>query len=125
MKNKKVYLIYPPSPVMNREDRCQQPTDDLIVIPPLPPTDLLYLASIARQKGFEPIVRDYSFFGEDLEKLEQDLLEIKPHYIIINVATPTLENDLSALKLAKELFCDEIITIAKGAHFSFLAKFFV
>ena len=107
---------------MNREDRCQQPTDDLIVIPPLPPTDLLYLASIARQKGFEPIVRDYSFFGEDLEKLEQDLLEIKPHYFIVNVATPTLENDLNALKLAKELFGDEIITIAKGAHFSFLAK---
>lgn len=122
MKNNKVYLIYPPSPVMNREDRCQQPTDDLIVIPPLPPTDLLYLASIARQKGFEPIVRDYSFFGEDLEKLEQDLLEIKPHYFIVNVATPTLENDLNALKLAKELFEDEIITIAKGAHFSFLAK---
>ena len=122
MKNKKVYLIYPPSPVMNREDRCQQPTDDLIVIPPLPPTDLLYLASIARQKGFEPIVRDYSFFGEDLEKLEQDLLEIKPHYFIVNVATPTLENDLNALRLAKELFSDEIITIAKGAHFSFLAK---
>ena len=122
MKNNKVYLIYPPSPVMNREDRCQQPTDDLIVIPPLPPTDLLYLASIARQKAFEPIVRDYSFFGEDLEKLEQDLLEIKPHYFIVNVATPTLENDLNALKLAKELFGDEIITIAKGAHFSFLAK---
>ena len=122
MKNNKVYLIYPPSPVMNREDRCQQPTDDLIVIPPLPPTDLLYLASIARQKGFEPIVRDYSFFGENLEKLEQDLLEIKPHYFIVNVATPTLENDLSALRLAKELFGDEIITIAKGAHFSFLAK---
>ena len=122
MKNNKVYLIYPPSPVMNREDRCQQPTDDLIVIPPLPPTDLLYLASIARQKGFEPIVRDYSFFGENLEKLEHDLLEIEPRYIVVNVATPTLENDLSALRLAKELFSDEIITIAKGAHFSFLAK---
>ena len=122
MKNKKIYLIYPPSPVMNREDRCQQPTDDLIVIPPLPPTDLLYLASIARQKGFEPIVRDYSFFGEDFEKFEADLVAMQPEYIVVNAATPTLENDLRALNIAKDLFGDSIVTIAKGAHFSFLAK---
>ena len=122
MKNKKIYLIYPPSPVMNREDRCQQPTDDLIVIPPLPPTDLLYLASIARQKGFEPIVRDYSFFGEDFEKFEADLVAMQPEYILVNAATPTLENDLRALNIAKDLFGDSIVTIAKGAHFSFLAK---
>ena len=56
----RVFLIYPPSPVMNREDRCQQPTDDLIVIPPLPPSDLMYLASIARQEGYEPRIKDYS-----------------------------------------------------------------
>ena len=42
---KRILLIYPPSPVMNREDRCQQPTKELLVIPPLPPTDLLYLAA--------------------------------------------------------------------------------
>ena len=122
MKNKKIYLIYPPSPVMNREERCQQPTDDLIVIPPLPPMDLLYLASVARNVGFIPSVKDYSFFGEDLQKLESDLKDFKPDYIIVNVATPTLENDLLALKLAKDLFGDSIVTIAKGAHFNFLAK---
>ena len=122
MKKKKIYLIYPPSPVMNREDRCQQPTNDLIVIPPLPPTDLLYLAAIARQEGYEPIVRDYSFFGETFEKLEQDLLLMQPDYLVVNIATPTLENDLHALKIAKDLFGDNIITISKGAHFAFLAK---
>ena len=54
MGNKgKVFLIYPPSPVLNREDRCQQPTEDLLVIPPLPPTDLMYLAAIAESCGFE------------------------------------------------------------------------
>ena len=56
----KILLIYPPSPVMNREDRCQQPTDDLVVIPPLPPSDLLYLASIARMANCIPYVKDYS-----------------------------------------------------------------
>ena len=102
MENKKVYLIYPPSPVMNREERCQQPTNDLIVIPPLPPGDLLYLASVARLKGFQPIVRDYSFFGDTFSKLEKDLLDISPKYFVVNVASTTLENDLAALKLAKQ-----------------------
>jgi len=34
-EQKRILLMYPPSPVMNREERCQQPTKDLIVIPPL------------------------------------------------------------------------------------------
>ena len=59
-EKKRILLIYPPSPVMNREDRCQQPTKDLIVIPPLPPTDLMYLASVAEQIGFEAKIEDYS-----------------------------------------------------------------
>ena len=122
MENKKVYLIYPPSPVMNREERCQQPTNDLIVIPPLPPGDLLYLASVARLKGFQPIVRDYSFFGDTFSKLEKDLLDISPKYFVVNVASTTLENDLAALKLAKDTLGDSVITVAKGAHFSFLAR---
>ena len=48
-KKKKILLIYPPSPVMNREDRCQQPTKELLVIPPLPPSDLMYLAAVSEQ----------------------------------------------------------------------------
>lgn len=121
MSNKKVFLIYPPSPVMNREERCQQPTDDLIVIPPLPPTDLLYLAAIARRAGFEPRVKDYSFYGETLENFKQDIENIRPKYVVANIATPTLESDLEVLKKAKEILGDEVITVAKGAHFSFLA----
>ena len=62
-KKGRVLLIYPPSPVINREDRCQQPTKELLVIPPLPPTDLMYLASIAENCGFEAIIRDYSQGG--------------------------------------------------------------
>ena len=67
---KKILLIYPPSPVMNREDRCQQPVENLIVIPPLPPTDLMYLASIAEQCGLEAKIRDYSLGGDLLKDLK-------------------------------------------------------
>ena len=113
---KRILLIYPPSPVLNREDRCQQPTKDLIVIPPLPPTDLMYLAAVAEKAGFEAKINDYSQNGD----YEVDLKEFNPDYLVVNIATPTLEHDLDAVKKAKEI-CPNVITIAKGAAFLTLA----
>lgn len=114
---KRIFLIYPPSPVLNREDRCQQPTKDLIVIPPLPPTDLMYLASVAEKQGLDAKIADYSQGGD----YEADLVKFKPDYLVVNIATPTLEHDLEAIKKAKEI-CPNIITIAKGAAFLTLAE---
>ena len=114
---KRILLIYPPSPVLNREDRCQQPTKDLIVIPPLPPTDLMYLAAVAEKAGLEAKINDYSQNGD----YETDLKEFKPDYLVVNIATPTLEHDLEAVKKAKEI-CPNVITIAKGAAFLTLAE---
>lgn len=113
-KNKKgrVLLIYPPSPVINREDRCQQPTKELLVIPPLPPTDLMYLASIAENCGFEAIIRDYSQGGD----FEADLKEFQPNYLVANIATPTFKSDMMAVQHAKEIV-PSICTIVKGAPF--------
>lgn len=109
---KRILLIYPPSPVLNREDRCQQPTKELLVIPPLPPTDLMYLAAVAEKAGLEAKIADYSQGGD----IEADLIEFKPDYLLMNVATPTLSSDLSWLTLAKQV-CPNIMTIAKGAVF--------
>lgn len=114
---KRILLIYPPSPVLNREDRCQQPTKDLIVIPPLPPTDLMYLAAVAEKQGLDAKIADYSQGGD----YEADLVKFKPDYLVVNIATPTLEHDLEAIKKAKEI-CPNIITIAKGAAFLTLAE---
>lgn len=113
---KKILLIYPPSPVLNREDRCQQPTKDLIVIPPLPPADLMYLAAVAEKLGLNAKIQDYSQGGN----FEEDLKEFQPDYLVVNIATPTLEHDLDAVKKAKEI-CPNIVTIAKGAAFLTLA----
>lgn len=113
---KRILLIYPPSPVLNREDRCQQPTKDLIVIPPLPPTDLMYLAAVAEKAGLDAKINDYSQNGD----YEADLKEFNPDYLVVNIATPTLEHDLDAVKKAKEI-CPNVVTIAKGAAFLTLA----
>lgn len=114
---KRILLIYPPSPVLNREDRCQQPTKELIVIPPLPPADLMYLAAVAEKQGVEAKIADYSQSGD----YEEDLREFKPDYLVVNIATPTLEHDLDAVKKAKEI-CPNITTVAKGAAFLTLGE---
>lgn len=111
-KKGKVLFIYPPSPVLNREDRCQQPTEDLLVIPPLPPTDLMYLAAVAEDCGYEAKIKDYSFGGD----FEKDLQEFKPDYLVANIATPTFLSDMEAIKRAKEQF-PALKTIVKGAPF--------
>lgn len=111
-RTKRVFLIYPPSPVLNREDRCQQPTKELLVIPPLPPTDLMYLAAIAEKCGFEAKVKDYSLGGD----LVKDLEDFKPDYLVANIATPTFLSDMQNVKLAKETL-PNLITIVKGAPF--------
>jgi len=113
MPNKKrILFMYPPSPVLNREDRCQQPTKELLVIPPLPPTDLMYMAAVAEQCGFEAKIKDYSQENGYID----DLKKFKPDYVVVNAATPTLEHDLESLKTAKEILPD-VVTIAKGAAF--------
>ena len=116
-EKQKILLIYPPSPVLNREDRCQQPTKELLVIPPLPPTDLMYLAAMSEKAGLVAKIQDYSQDGD----FERDLREFRPDYLLVNVATPTLNNDLNAIKKAKEIL-PKITTIAKGAAFLTLSN---
>ena len=117
MVKKKIFLVYPPSPVLNREDRCQQPVKDLFIIPPLPPTDLLYLAGVDELLNFEAKIADYSLGGDFMSDLESFM----PDYLLINAAMPTFNSDLKAVKLAKKRF-PNIITIAKGAPFLTCAK---
>ena len=78
---------------MNREDRCQQPTKELLVIPPLPPTDLMYLAAIAEECGYEAKIKDYSLGGDFIS----DLKEFTPDYLVANIATPTFQSDMEAV----------------------------
>lgn len=120
MEKKKILFIYPPSGIMNREDRCQQPVKELLVIPPLPPMDLMYMAAVAEEVTkpcyYEPKIVDYNLVENALEQFKQDLKEFQPDYLVINVASTTFDSDLSILTTAKEIL-PNVITIAKGAHF--------
>ena len=103
---------------MNREDRCQQPTNELVVIPPLPPVDMMSLSTIAKKRGYETYFKDYSLKNETEFDFIRDLRTYEPDFLVINVASTTLEKDLSILSVAKELLEDTVV-IAKGAIFNF------
>lgn len=143
-EKKKILLIYPPSPIMNREDRCQQPLKELLVIPPLPPMDLMYMAAVAEAIAepyyYEVKIVDYSLERrqdvkmcrgvENKEKecssthprihasqyLIDDLEDFKPDYLVINIASTSFEADLSIANIAKEIL-PNVVVIVKGAHF--------
>lgn len=113
---KKVFLIYPPSVQMNRTARCQQPVKELVVLPPLPPTDLMYCAAIAEKAGAECKIKDYSVEKGNLETLKKDIAEFKPNIVLFNIASTTFQTDINAVKVVKEVNSN-IITVATGAHF--------
>lgn len=117
-KRQKIFFIYPPSPIMNREDRCQQPTGDLLIIPPLPPVDMMSLSSIAKKYGYETKFKDYSLKNENVYDFLRDIRVFKPDFLVINVASTHLEEDLSILTQARELLEDTVV-IVKGAIFNF------
>ena len=73
----KIFFVYPPSVIMNREDRCQQPTKELLVIPPLPPTDLMYLAAIAENCGYEARIKDFESSSNVYDKIKLGILYIE------------------------------------------------
>lgn len=114
----KIFFIYPPAPIMNREDRCQQPTEDAIVIPPLPPVDMMSLSAIAKKRGYETKFKDYSLKKETVYDFLRDIRIFKPDFLVINVASTNLEADLSILSEAGDMLEDTVV-IAKGAVFNF------
>ncbi len=113
---KKIFFIYPPSPKMNRTARCQQPVKELIVLPPLPPVDLMYCAAVAQNLGAVCKIKDYSVEGGDISALKSDISVFNPDIVLINIASTTFECDMKAVFAIKEVN-KNILTVAMGAHF--------
>jgi len=117
-KRQRILFVYPPSPIMNREDRCQQPTKQTGIVPPLPPYDMMSLSAIAKKRGYDTKFKDYSLNNESVYDFIRDLRVYKPDFLVLNVASTFLEKDLSILTQAKDLLEDTVV-IVKGAVFNF------
>lgn len=101
---------------MNREDRCQVPTKDVAIAPPLPPTDLMYMAAIAEKAGSECRIRDYTLGNKTDADLLADLKDFSPDLLVLSTTTPTVKSDLAFSTGAKAVL-PNLVVMAKGAHF--------
>lgn len=114
-KTKKALLINPPTGKYMRDDRCQAPVEEMTAQPARAPMDLAYMASTLISVNVECKIIDCPFEKVTWNKLKKIIKDFNPDYLIISTTTPTLENDMIACNIAKEIN-KSIITIAKGAQ---------
>ncbi len=110
---KRVLLFNPPSGLYRRDNRCQNKVEDQTVNVVFPPMELLYNAAVLEQAGHEVRVRDYPAMDADFQLLENDVREFQPDYAIFTATIATLDNDLHAARLIKDL-SPNAVTAAKG-----------
>jgi len=116
-KIKKAFLIYPPTGMYMRDDRCQAPVKGMTAQPARTPLDLAYMAANLRNRGVDCRIKDYPAQGDDWKSLEDDLRDYMPDMLVISITTPTLEADLATCNLAKRANPDMLI-VSKGAHYA-------
>ncbi|HRR31553.1 MAG TPA: radical SAM protein [Candidatus Sumerlaeia bacterium] len=116
---KRVLLIVPPTGKYIREDRCQTPIEKLKTVALRPPIDLMYSAAAFEQAGCSCRLIDLPAEGKSWDDLRSELREFNPDILAISITTPSLEQDVRAAEMAKEIN-PAIFAIAKGAHFNTL-----
>ncbi|MFH0703323.1 MAG: B12-binding domain-containing radical SAM protein [bacterium] len=115
---KKIFLFNPPVGFFQRgEDRCQVNIDGSTSTALRACNDLGYMAAIAKKSGYAPKIKDYPAEKLKWKDYIRDFKEFMPDIAVMSITTATIEKDMEAFELAKSLN-PEVITIAKGAHFS-------
>lgn len=121
MNPKKIIFINPPTPekgvlIIRDLDRSGRKTREKII---WPQTNLAYLAAIMKKEDFNVEIIDCIADRIYWEKLERIINSKKPDYILFNVISSTLSNDMKTTEVAKKLGAK---TIAVGSHVSALPK---
>lgn len=112
---KTAFLIYPPTGLYDRSDRCQSylesETGELVS----PPMDLLYMASVLEEAGYKASIKDYPIEKKGWNEFKKDLEDIRPKILVISTTTATIKEDLRACDFAKSINA-ECLTVGKGAY---------
>jgi len=106
-------LIYPPTGIYDRYERCQVPVGSESVVVVRPPLDLMYLAAVLLREGISVQVRDYPASGEDWGAFRRDVKEINPDLLLVSVTVHTLSRDVLACEIAKKHNAS-MVCICKG-----------
>ncbi|MFQ5952629.1 MAG: B12-binding domain-containing radical SAM protein [Candidatus Omnitrophota bacterium] len=115
-KIKKAFLIYPPTGMYMRDDRCQAPVKGMTAQPMRTPLDLAYMAASLEREGIECKIKDYPSEDARWLTLKEDLQHFNPDMLIISITTPTMYQDLKACSIARKLNKD-VLVVSKGAHY--------
>jgi len=95
-------LVYPPTGIYDRFERCQSPVASESVKMIRPPLDLMYLAAVLEQAGVKAHLRDYPASGKGWDALRADLEEIKPDLFLASVTVHTISEDCLAFRVARQ-----------------------
>lgn len=114
---KKIFLFNPPVGFFQRgEDRCQANIKGSTSGTLRACNDLGYMAAVARDFGYEARIMDYPVEEMKWENFIRDFKDFMPDIAVMSITTATIEEDMEAFRIAKELN-PAVITVAKGAHF--------
>jgi anaerobic magnesium-protoporphyrin IX monomethyl ester cyclase len=112
----KALLIYPPTGLFDRTDRCQTPLEFASAQGARPPMDLAYMAASLEAEDVECHVRDYPMHNGSWEGLRAELRELRPDWLFFSITSFSFNADCQAARIAREEL-PQIRTVAKGAHF--------
>lgn len=114
-----ILLVNPPSPdksyIIRDVNRSGRKTRERMI---WPQTNLAYLAALVRDK-FSVEIIDAIAEKIDWDTFDKILKEKRPRYVVSNVISTVLTNDIRTMVLAKKIGA---ITIGMGPHLSVLAR---
>jgi len=113
---KRTLLVNPPTGEYRRDERCQSKISEQTARVILPPMDLMYMAACLERAGVDCRIIDYPAIHRDWTSYRKDLKEIRPDLLIVSTTTPTMERDLEAAGVAKDII-PEATVILKGGYF--------
>jgi radical SAM superfamily enzyme YgiQ (UPF0313 family) len=111
----------PPSGLYRRDDRCQSKVEDQTVRVVFPPVELGILASLARERGAQVLLRDYPTVRATRQRYLRDLHEFQPDLIFLSSTVHTIADDMEAVALAREVD-PTVRTVTKGESIAYLAE---
>jgi len=112
----KVFLINPPSldkVKVVREGRCMQRKGAWTAV--WSPLSLALCAAVLEQEGIEVSLLDYTVKEGTPEQLMAQISSIKPDLVVLNVTTPSIEDDLKIVTMTKQAY-PETKTAIIGIH---------
>src|SRR5512135_3415003 len=95
--------VVPPTGLYVREDRCQTPLEHFRTIALRPPIDLMYATAAFESVGWRAALVDCPAEGVDADGLATRLGTERPSAVLLSCTTQTVEDDLAAAALVKQL----------------------